>query len=303
MERKLEIFGKASLNREQIQDKIDKGCTKLELHLDKKWEVNGVPQTIEQVCPEWRELIGMIDIRVVHIPMVQENIEFLIGPVRSKILRETCRLAQACAENWGHKVLVAAHTESNFELLEVQEGFLPDLKDKVLSILDDYPLVELGIENVSPIQVVKGDLRLRGGIIDDNSRMVEYFNDPRIGTVFDTCHAKLTEMYVAALNQYNVFERYNFQSIAALHKDNAKLIHLATFEGNGYGKGHGLAIKDKLEMMEFVRMYKSLGMTCPITLEVAEDNYLDSQSYLTTRRLLEECWTELGGELLEKRVA
>lgn len=231
--------------------------------------------------------------------MVQENIEFLTGNVKSQLLEETCRLAQMCANVWKHKVLVVVHTESNFELLEEQEGFLEQMKEKVLSIISRYPAVELGIENVSPIQVVKGDLRLRGGIIDDNRRMADYFDDKRIGTVFDTCHAKITEMYMAALNQYNVFERYNFQSIANFNTHNLKLVHLATYEGNGYGKSHGIGITDKLEMMEFVRMYKNLGWNCPITLEVAEKDYIKCESYQTTRRLLEECWTELGGVLAE----
>ena len=293
MDKTLEIYGKASLDYLQIEDKIKKGCKQLELHLGREWCINGVPQSIDNVCPDWKNLVEMIDIKVVHIPMVQENIEFLLDKVKIKLLNETFKLANTIGEIYNHKVLVVVHTESNYELLEEVENLLPYIKKKVLSLLDMYPNVELGIENVSPIQVVRGDLRLRGGIIDDNIRLVEYINSDRVGTVFDVCHAKITEMYLKSLNVYNIFENYDLRKLMKLNKDYVKLIHLATFEGSGYGKGHGIGFTDKSEMMEFVKLYKELGLNCPITLEVAEVDYLESKSYVLTRKLLEECWNEI----------
>ena len=61
----------------------------------------------------------------------------------------------------------------------------------------------------------------------------------------------------------------------------SQLIHLAYFEGTGYGKGHGVPFTPENEhiLREVLDLYKEFQLDCPITLEVREDDYMNCTNY------------------------
>lgn len=290
----MKICGKASLNRGQIQDKIDKGCNCLELHLGNEWKVPHNEMSLSCIYKNYKNLIKMVDIIAVHIPMVEPSLELLVHPFNIKLLEETCKLAEKCASYWNHRVVVVVHTESCFELISRMNNVLSNIHEEVIELLNKYPNVDLGIENVTPITMYEGSYKLRGGVLNDNVRLARSFNDKRVGTVFDACHGRITEKYLRAMSQHGIYQEYDFEWLMSCNRNNLKLIHLASFKGSGYGKYHGIACTNKEEMLQFCKIYKKLGLNCPITLEVIEDDYLDSKNYVKTRELLEMCWREIN---------
>lgn len=286
------ILGKSALNKEQILDRLSKGCTSIEVHLSNEWTVLDSSLELTDICKEFNNLIGMVDIRAVHVPHLEMSLEVLVSSKYEPLFVNACKVAQACANRWGHKVLVVVHTETCFDFMKRANNFLSSVRDRTLSILDKYPDVELGIENVIPLEFYGDDYHLRSGVLDDSFKFAESFNDERIGTVLDICHLKITDIYLRRFDKSGLFSSYSYEKMIELHK-NAKLVHLSTFEGAGYYDEHALPITEWEEMLEFCRQYKKYSFSCPITIEVNENNYLDAQNYLSTRNLFNECWKEV----------
>ena len=104
----------------------------------------------------------------------------------------------------------------------------------------------------------------------------------------------MTEIYHVLIPESNI--NLSLTNYLAQNQATCGLIHLAGFEGNGYGKGHGVPLKYEDDVLiEFVRAYNLLNYDCPITLEVREDDYCNPHNYQIAKdALLRRCERECG---------
>lgn len=305
IEQKIPIYAKAKFDAAQIEAKVEKKCDGIELHLLKEMYPNNINDLSKKDLFKTMKnaydttCLYLYPIRAVHIPMVYENIETLVTGNLSFILKETFKIAQKSAEIWGGPVILVVHCEGNYCLIKNMDNFLDKIKEKLYELLDEFPLVEVGIENVSPLMVKNNSVILRGGIYDDNIQLCQYINHSRVGTTLDICHAQLTEKYMSVINREYGGEipvNYSMENFIKINAPYIKLIHLATYKGNGYGKGkHGIGFEDcnYPDIQNFVRLYKKYGYNCPITLEVEEEDYYNCKRFEKTKELLEKALKEI----------
>ncbi len=303
MPSKIKIYAKASFHADEIREKIKCGCDGLELHLQKDFLEKG--SRFEACYPQ--ELFRMHNIEAVHAPFYGSgqvmNLEQIFQHEDVSPLRHVFRLAQYCAEIWKHRILVVIHTSlSYFDFMEYE--LLRRRMDRLLhQFFEAYPLVDLGIENVIPMeyQGQQGESpRLCNGIFTDLTRIVcdlrERFGE-RVGSVLDVCHAAMTEKYLSVLLQAADFLPctplppeldYRMERFFQIHQGICRLIHLNDFTGNGYGKNHGTPFREQEQAEELIRLYRKYAYDCPLTLEIREENYQDCVNYRKTKKMLEE---------------
>lgn len=162
--------------------------------------------------------------------------------------------------------------------------------------------MDIAIENVIPMEF-KADfdnsIRLYNGCYDEVPFIVKDLRkvfDDRVGTVLDTCHAMMTAYYLdkLAVLADNFGEegilpmKYTLDHYFSMNKGICKLIHFCDFDDNGYRKNHGVTFSDIDKVKYLLSLYKKYDYTCGLTLEIREDNYLNCQNYLKTKKLITE---------------
>lgn len=302
MEHHIKIYAKASLISEEIREKINCGCDGLELNLQKDFIKKG---SCFETC-YLQELFTMYNIEVVHVPFYANgqvmNMEHIFQHKDVSPIRNVFRLSQYCADIWKHRVLVVIHCSLSFFDFMEYELLRSRLECILRQFFTDFPMVDLGIENVIPMEYDEKSIespRLCNGIFTDLANIVcclrETFGT-RIGSVLDICHAAMTEKYMAALlhaadylPQKNLPEHldYSIGHYFEIHKDICKLIHFNDFAGNGYAQNHGTVFQDPNKAAEMIRLYRKYAYHCPLTLEIREDNYKDCINYRQTKAMLE----------------
>lgn len=300
------IYAKASLDMAEIQEKIRCGCDAIELNLEEDFLIQG-SDFLEYYG---RELLEAKDIRVVHIPSNQDKemltLEWIFGHKDISVLENVFALAQYCGDRWQHSVIVVVHScmamydFMQYELL--QERIL----DELGVLFDQFPQVELAIENTIPLEFGKTGKfvpRLCNGIYQDTSEMVRWlqshFGD-RVGSVLDTCHAMMTEKYLKILLEAadivhiytdSVLKNINMEHYFQMNQGMCKLIHFNNSQKNGYRENHGTSFEQLKEVRELLLLYEKYQYQCPLTLEIREKNYLDCRNYRKTKKLIEEAFT------------
>lgn len=304
--KKLIIYAKASLDKEEILEKIRCGCDAIELNLESDFLLYGK----EFMGHYGKEMFTLKDIQVVHIPFNQDeemlNLEWIFGRKDISVLENVFALAQYCGELWNHNVIVVVHScMSMYDFMQFEL-----LQERMVCTLEElfvrYGRVELAIENTIPLEVgKKGQFmpRLCNGIYQGTSEIVRWLRGrlgERIGSALDICHAMMTEKYLKVLLQAaDIMELYpisfvddiNMEHFFQMNERICKLIHFNNSRGNGYRKNHGVPFEKVEEVEDILKLYEKYQYQCPLTLEIREDDYLDCKNYRKTKRLIEEVCT------------
>ena len=305
----IKIYAKASFHADEIKEKIKCGCDGLELHLQKDFLEKG--SCFESCYPQ--ELFRMHNIEAVHVPFYGSgqvmNLEQIFQHEDVSPVRHVFRLAQYCADLWKHRILVVIHTSLSYYDFMEYELFRRRLDTLLSQFFEEFPMVDLGIENVIPMEYKEhqGESpRLCNGFFTDLTRIVcdlrERFGE-RVGSVLDICHAAMTDKYMSVLLKAADFLPsihvpreldYSMERFFQIHQGICRLIHLNDFTGNGYGENHGTPFSEQEKMDELMRLYRTYAFDCPLTLEIREEDYQDCKNYRKTKEMLEKAAAEYG---------
>lgn len=305
----MEIYAKASLELDEIKEKIACSCDGIEYNLMDDFIKLGK----DFLSNYDEEIFHTKDIKVVHAPRC-ENKEMMC--IDRAFLKEDIsdvenvfRLAQYLGEYWKHPMIVVIHCMISYQDFLEYELLHNRMVRELERLFEKYPLVDLAIENGVFMEFKLGESRyprLYNGIYIDIPEIVEWLRErlgSRIGSVLDICHAKMTEKYLPAIlretEYYDMIEQshadvdidYGLEHYFEINQGICKLIHLNDLYKNGYGVNHGVGYEDSDRIDEVLSLYQKYQYTCPITIEIREDDYLDCKNYRKTKALVDE-WLE-----------
>lgn len=250
------------------------------------------------------------NINVIHSPLYSEYegskskvdclIENIDIPFFFSIYEEVFKIADYFGKKNNKNILIIFHSEMSFNAtFRVSKKWYHMLK-KINYLLNTYRHTKIGIENVSPLRNndnSKKLIKLSNNIGFDNIEMVKALQKTlltnRVGTVFDTCHAEITYSFAKNLENYysEIVDANNYttESYFDKNKEYISLIHLSKTIDNGYGKkNHGKPFcdKDYSLICKYMDLYKKYEYSCPITLEVSEEDYKVCDGYKSSKALL-----------------
>lgn len=174
------IYAKASLTKEQIEDKMNIGCDGLEIQL--LGELIGDRDNGKYFEPEERFELDEFEkypIKVVHAPIVHGQgdvvLEVLCDKKDFKLLDNVFRIANFFGERRGEKIIAVFHTETYYDKIMDMGLTWGNIVNAIDLMLNKYRYTELVIENVSPLRGIgKGrELHLSNNFAFDNVDMVD----------------------------------------------------------------------------------------------------------------------------------
>lgn len=300
----MKIYAKASLDINEIREKIRCGCDGIEYNLTKEFMLFG--GSFRDYYPQ--EIFTSHNVEVVHVPYMANkqmmHMEHIFQHKDHSAIINVFRLAQYCAEIWDHRVLVVVHCGlSMYDFMEF-ELFRQVLEERLADLFEKYPMVDMAIENVVSMEY-KPDRaempRLCNGLFMDIVEIVGYLREKfgeRIGSVLDTCHAMMTEKYISALLREADFypkagealpEKidYSIENYFRANSGICKLIHFNDFVGNGYQKNHGTSFTSQTKVDYLLGLYRKYQYDCPLTLEIREEDYENCVNFRSTKKLIE----------------
>lgn len=307
---KPEIYAKSALIEEQLQSKENIGCDGIEIQLlaeliDGK---SGSYSYAEDVF-ELDKLLQH-NIKVVHAPLLSHygfndvNIESLCDRDDFMLFDQVCYIANKAGEIHNRQIIVVIHSESFHENMKL----IGDTWDRVVNsigcLLFKYPRIEIAIENLTPIrEVTNCTLHLANNFYNDNILMAnelrKTLNTDRIGTVLDTCHAEISNRFYKTLllhySEVLPIIDFSIDNYFSMNKDIVKLLHFSNTIRNGYGKdNHGQPFSnDSYSILsKYLDLYHKYDIKAPITLEVAETDFIASKGYKESYRLLNKYYSE-----------
>lgn len=305
-----EIYAKSALVEKQLQSKEDIGCDGIEIQL--------LTELVDGKLGNYHYAEDVFDldkllqynIKAVHAPILSNyglsdvNIESLCDSDDFKLLDQVCYIANKAGEIHNSQTIVVIHSESYHEHIKL----IGDTWKRVINcmgcLLLKYPRIEIAIENVTPLRdIVKGNLHLANNFYNDNVLMAlelrKQLHTDRIGTVLDTCHAEISKrFYETLLLHYSgvmPLMDFSMDNYFNMNKDVVKLFHFSDTINSGYGDGnHGQPFSnDRYDVLEiYLDLYHKYSLTAPITLEVAEKDYLTSNGYKESYKLLSRYYEE-----------
>lgn len=281
------FYAKSSMHRPQVMSKIGWGCDGLEYQL--------LPEdfSADGQCllgrDEKMDLISEFPASCIHPPLNNSNAEELLYPGCSCIMEESMRMAQASADLTGERTLVVMHVAHPPREMSRDTG--DGMRRELERLFGLFPSVDIVAENITPFRNLNtGISDFCNGYYDANVRFVEHFGfEGRLFTCLDICHALLSAMYLDALGKVWDPENglpfdYSLDTYFEMNRKKIGLIHLAGCAGNGYGEGHGTGFDHRsgegMDLLEDVfDLYSATGLSCPVTIEVREDDFLESDIY------------------------
>lgn len=302
MHNRIRIYAKASFHSEEIREKIRCGCDGLEFNLQEDFLQKG---RCFETC-YLQECFTMHNVEVVHVPFYGNgqvmNLEHVFQHEDLSPIRHVFRLAQYCADIWKHRILIVIHCSLSYFDFMQYELFRHRLEKALEQLFSEYPMTDLALENVIPMEykeTSEESPRLCNGIFTDLIKITEYLQErfgERAGSVLDICHAAMTQKYMTRLlsaadflPQKNPPEHldYSMEHYFQMHQKTCKLIHFNSFTGNGYAQNHGTAFQKQEDAAALLKLYKKYGYSCPLTLEIREDDYKNCINYRKTKTMLE----------------
>lgn len=300
----MKLYAKASLDRDEIREKIRCGCDGIEYNLTEEFMIYGA--SFQDYYPE--DIFTAHNVEAVHVPCMANrqmmHMEHIFQHEDYSVITNVFRLAQYCAELWDHRVLIVIHCGlSMYDFMEF-ELLRKVLERRLKSLLEEYPLVDMAIENVVGMEYKpdRGDVpRLCNGIFLDTAQIVGYLREKfgdRIGSVLDTCHAMMTEKYMSVwLKEADFYPKeretfpekidYRIENYFRANQRICKLIHFNDFVKNGYQENHGTGFVSQEKVDHLLALYRKYRYDCPLTLEIREDDYKNCVNFRNTKRMIE----------------
>lgn len=301
----MQVFAKSALNKDLMRIKMDLGADAIEVQL--------LSELVDGKIGQYNFANDVFDldsidspVKVVHAPILAAhgfgdmNLEDMVDSQDFKLLDQVCYIADYFGKKQGEMVSVVIHSE----IYRQKMTFIGDTWKRVMNcmgcLLFKYSNIVILIENITPVRSTKLPLTLSNNFLGDNVEMArelrKQLNTDRVGTVLDTCHAEITNIFMTKIYEVmhdRVCEDYSLERFFALNKDLIGLIHLSKTVDYGYGKGkHGMPFEDCEEDKEFVArildLYDKYGYSCPITLEVAETDFEISDGFAVSNKVLRE---------------
>ena len=292
----LKILTKCSLNKDEALDKISKGAKCFEIHT-KKENIDNLYKNIGNYINLIKDL--NMDIRVVHSPI---NCGFDIEDVllNFKQIEDVFFLSNEIGKLQNRVIYVILHM--NYDLLIFDRlNVKREIFEKLRFFLNAYKNTNIVIENVMAVDYQEENgFNFRVNFKYEADRFVKEFNkttNSNTGTVFDVCHAmasiELLENYRGIVKNNHIPSIEDYINNFA---DTLKVVHLAYSKNLGLGKSHGLPYESKEEIEFLERVIRALhnkNYDGLITIEVAEDNYLDTKNWITTKDNLYKVFDKL----------
>lgn len=296
----MKIIAKASLDAEEINEKIRCGCDGIEYNLEKDFIELG--KAFEENYPH--EVFHLKNVEAVHTPFYKDGQAMLMERVFQhqdiSDIENVFRLAQYCAEIWKHRILIVIHSSlSMYDFMQF-EIFRLKLEEDLGRLFHQYPDVDMAVENVVMVEYREKQPyapMLCNGTFWDAPQIIGYLRQrfgERVGTVLDICHAMMTDKYMTAFLKMADFlpddtellpEKVDFslEHYFQLNQGICKLIHFNNFVGNGYQRNHGTGFKTQEKVDQILDLYREYKYECPLTIEIREEDYHDCINYRETK--------------------
>lgn len=285
----MDILMKCALKKEQI---------KYKKNLNNNFEIQLINEYEKGITN--KELFNTIieenlQVEAIHSPIVNKDsiiIDFIYDNISIDYLNKTCQLADMIGKHYNKNIIVVVHFTASLQSLK-RNNLLNKLNFLIKSLLEQYKHIVLALENLIPFIFVNKTIVAAEAFKTEVCDYVRYFREKfgytdRIGTVLDISHALIS------INLLNYcYQNYSLEDYFKGNSDTISLIHLANTLGNGYGpQEHGCGYRNNKEdlttLKEVVNLYKKYNYSCPVTIEVQEDDYLNCTNYLQTHDLLTE---------------
>ena len=294
------------MTHEQIDAKKKIGCDVIEIQLLGE---------LRQPSSNIFEIFSLKDfekdkIKVIHAPILpgegDVTLEELCNGKTYALLDKVCYIANYFGEIQQTLITIVVHLDSFLDYMKKMDGVLERTVTAMMNMLETYPHIRFGIENVTLIRDQHNTKHLYNNFAFDNVEFVQFFrtamNTTRVGTVLDTCHAIISEKYMSAIYQIlGVREDLSMERYFKENKDYCFLIHLADAKGSGYGfENHGIPFEDRNKLKKILELYYKYGynINCPITIDIQEKDYTNCVRYEQTYKLVRELDKEIQGERL-----
>ena len=297
------ILAKSSLALDQINAKRRIGCDGIEIQLCSELLGPKGPHDWIDVDKIFKldKFIGK-NILTIHAPIIRSRggdplLECIVDEDDIKILDSVFYIANYYGEKEDRDIRIVIHSESNVEMLEDSFNTWSKIVDKVGELLDKYPRTILCIENVTPCRNISSGnvIKFANNFYTDNVQMCKILRKKlktdRVGVVLDVCHQGITEQYMNLIYQISPKLKMPDFSIDYYFKTYApylKIVHLADFKDNGYGKNHGIPFEDPEKLNHVLDLFcKYANEDVYLTLEVMEEDYLVNKNYRKQKQLVD----------------
>lgn len=307
------ILAKSSLEFEQLQNKMKHGADGVEVQLLGEMATEDKIKPIERCFDNLDSLLDF-PIYSIHTPLfkrpdginVNPNVDTFAISKYIDLFNNSCRLAQMVADKQKHNVKVVAHVSLDMSRAIENYKTLTSIEHMVFSALKTFPNIELCIENIPPITGINKDgiAFIGSGYNFDNIILVKMLREnlktDRIYTCLDTCHAEMTYRFMKDLKNHHCdkieYEQFSVKNCFKENKDYIGLIHLSKTVDHGVGKGyHGMPFtqkEDKALIKKYLDYYFENDYTCPIVLEVDENDYTKGDMFGISNILINEVLNE-----------
>lgn len=297
------IIGKSAVGYDQLRGQLEKGrYVELQLldEIDKGVTAKDFMDIIH-MCKDY-------SIKAVHTPLVDNenertavNLDELQNDRVCHRLEVSLELAGELSREQNSEVLVIVHNTGVLNEYERNTPLLARLSTSLLSYFTEYPLISLGIENVTPLFLGNGFV-FKNGCFFENVELAKFLSKKtgieqrRIGTVLDVCHSRTTQRMMLKMLDGTGIKVPDEREYFEKNKDVIKEIHLANVRGIGIPhSNHGIAYEknERMFMLEEMRYYKEFCYNCNVTLEIREADYIKNANFERNYKMLRSVCDEL----------
>lgn len=295
------IVSKAAPKISQLNDRVEKGFSQIELQLTKEFF------SCRDISAYYCVLSKNWDIVHVHMPFIPGEsdlpIEFISNPKFKPVFLNVCKLSQKCAEYYNHDINIIVHT--NIPLATMKH--MPDTLNGIASLfqytLNRFPNIHFSIENGALYSTRNGDIRINPSSFDDNVKWANYFNNKfkttKFNTTLDICHMLMTIRGLGNIVNHPEMA-YLEKTINWYFKQNSSLIkniHLNNMREHGLKKDHSETFSYShcrdVEILNTVfELCKQYDFDCNLTLEVEESDYNNAIKAQELKNLLEQQYSQ-----------
>ena len=277
----MEVYCKSGMKREQLQDRLSRDISGIEVQLS-------IKDTMDQIKANWIQ-----DIQVVHPPLDAKgkfHVEVPFDYATSRPYHlECCRLINELAGNEGRTVRYVLHIKQAKEDL-IYRGEYDRLIEDLRQYARDYSNIIFCIENTI--------------MYTEPYYMIEIVRDidmPNVTSCIDICHLQYS-LYISRLMKGIHTEVAGLETVLSIDEmfrrctNNCGLIHLCKCGTDprwpyGLGNNHGVHFDphdatDLAELSGILSVYHKYGYDCPLTLEVKERDYGSAINYSLCRDAL-----------------